>query len=200
MNAPAQPRRVRCRQCGALHELSAPADVGVIRCQCGRELVLPPRDAQDRALEPAPVRLRSRLAPPNIAAMTTMADVAFLLIIFFMLTSTFARDTGLDITLPTAITSEQLPKREITIWVNRQGQIKVNEEWVHPRDLVAVLKRELATTSLRAVTIRGDENVPYGTIVTVMDTAKRLGAGITLAAEVEMAGPALPAGRAGPEG
>ncbi len=131
------------------------------------------------------MKLRSRMPPLSPVPMATMADVAFLLIIFFMLTSTFARDTGLDITLPKAITSESLPKREVTIWVNRHGQVRVNENWIQPQDLMTALRVEFAQADVRGVTIRGDERVPYGTIVTVMDTAKQLGADITLAAEVE---------------
>ncbi len=131
------------------------------------------------------MKLRRRLPPLNPLPMATMADVAFLLIIFFMLTSTFAKDTGLDITLPKAMTSEQLPKREVTIWVNRQGQVRVNQTWIKPEQLRDVLKAEFAKGDVTGVTIRGDERVPYGTIITVMDTAKLLGADITLAAEVE---------------
>ncbi|HUS80801.1 MAG TPA: biopolymer transporter ExbD, partial [Armatimonadota bacterium] len=115
------------------------------------------------------MRLRSRLQPMTPLPMATMADVAFLLIIFFMLTSTFARDTGLDIALPKAMTSESLPKREVTIWVNQQGQVRINENWIRPEDLMAALQAELAKGSVKGVTIRGDERVPYGTIVTVMD-------------------------------
>lgn len=125
---------------------------------------------------------------PSIVPMATMADVAFLLIIFFMLTSTFAKDTGLDITLPRAITSQALPKRDVTIWVNRLGQLRVNQSWIRPDDLPDMLKREFAQAGARGVTIRGDEGVPYGTIVFVMDTAKLLGADITLAAEIEAEG------------
>lgn len=131
------------------------------------------------------MRLRSRLNITPSLPMATMADVAFLLIIFFMLTSTFARDTGLNIVLPKALSSEKLPRREVTIWVNHAGQIRVNETWVKPEDLMGVLQRELGDARVKAVTIRGDERVPYGTIVTVMDTAKLLGAEITLAAEIE---------------
>jgi len=131
------------------------------------------------------MRLRSRLQPMTPLPMATMADVAFLLIIFFMLTSTFARDTGLDIALPKAMTSESLPKREVTIWVNQQGQVRINENWIRAEDLMAALQAELAKGPVKGVTIRGDERVPYGTIVTVMDAAKLLGADITLAAEVE---------------
>ncbi len=130
------------------------------------------------------MKLRSRLPPLSPVPMATMADVAFLLIIFFMLTSTFARDTGLDITLPKAITSESLQKREVTVWVNRQGQIKVNETWIEPGDLRRALRAEFAQANVRGVTIRGDEGVPYGPIVTVLAVAKQLGAALTLAAEV----------------
>lgn len=135
------------------------------------------------------MKLKSRLPGLSPLPMATMADVAFLLIIFFMLTSTFARDTGLDITLPRAITSESLPRREVTIWVNRLGQIRVNESWIRPADLLKVLRAEFAQAGEKGVTIRGDEAVPYGTIVTVMDAAKQLGADITLAAEVEVGHP-----------
>jgi len=130
------------------------------------------------------MRRRSRLPQLSPLPMATMADVAFLLIIFFMLTSTFARDTGLDITLPKAMTSESLPKREVTIWVNRQGQVRVNQDWIEPAQLRGALEAEFAQADVKGVTIRGDEQVPYGTIVTVMDVAKLLGANITLAAEV----------------
>ena len=135
------------------------------------------------------MRLRSRLQPLSPLPMATMADVAFLLIIFFLLTSTFARDTGLDIALPKAMTSESLPKREITIWVNNQGQVRINENWVKPEDIISTLRAEFARAQVKGVTIRGDERVPYGTIVTVMDAAKVLGADITLAAEVAEGSP-----------
>ncbi|MBD3293339.1 MAG: hypothetical protein GF393_10475 [Armatimonadia bacterium] len=135
------------------------------------------------------MRRKSRLPQLSPLPMATMADVAFLLIIFFMLTSTFARDTGLDITLPKAMTSESLPKREVTVWVNRQGQVRVNQNWIEPEKLREVLKEEFSKADVKGVTIRGDEQVPYGTIVTVMDIAKLLGANITLAAEVEAGHP-----------
>lgn len=143
------------------------------------------------------MKLQRRLPPINPLPMATMADVAFLLIIFFMLTSTFAKDTGLDITLPKALSSEKLEKREVTIWVSREGRIRVNEAWIAPGDLREVLRGEFAKAEVSGVTIRGDEGVPYGTIVTVMDVAKLLGADITLAAEVEAGHPGAVVGEPG---
>ena len=140
------------------------------------------------------MKLRRRSLAPNPLPMTTMGDIAFLLIIFFMLTSTFAKDTGLDITLPKALSSEKLDKREVTVWVSRDGRVRVNETWIAPEDLREVLGREFAKVDVKGVTIRGDEQVPYGTIMTVMDVAKILGADITLAAEVEEGHPGAVSG------
>jgi biopolymer transport protein ExbD len=117
---------------------------------------------------------------------TPLTDVCLVLLIIFMVTATFlTQNSGLNIALPKATSSKTLPPREVTIWVNRAGQIKLDEAWVAPRDLITLLRQKLGTTEVRAVTIRGDERVPYGTVVTIMDAATSLGADITLAAEVD---------------
>ncbi len=130
------------------------------------------------------MKFRSRLSTPNLIPTATMADVSFLLIIFFLLTTTFAEDSGLDIGLPKAMTSQEMPKREVTVWVTREGRIRVDRLWVTQEGLAEVLGQRLGEAEVKAVTIRGDERVPYGTIVTIMDAAKLLGADITLAAEI----------------
>ncbi|MFQ6132325.1 MAG: ExbD/TolR family protein [Armatimonadota bacterium] len=141
------------------------------------------------------MKLKTGLQSEMIVPMASMADIALLLIIFFMLTSTFATDTGLDVTLPKAETSQVLPRKEISVVVKRSGAIFVNKEPVEPGRLREVLKQELAKTSLQGVTIRGDEGVPYGTIVMVMDDAQQLGAAIVLAAELVVTeGQPLPPG------
>ena len=130
------------------------------------------------------MKFRSRLSTPNLIPTATMADVSFLLIIFFLLTTTFAEDSGLDIGLPKAMTSQEMPKREVTVWVTREGRIRVDRLWVTQEGLAEVLGQRLGEAEVKAVTIRGDERVPYGTIVTIMDAAKLLGADITLLAEI----------------
>lgn len=133
------------------------------------------------------MRMRSRLTTENTIPMAAMADIAFLLIVFFMLTSTFAKDTGLDISLPKAQTSQSLPKRDITIWITNSGAVHIGKTVV-PADrkqIVAALREALSDASVKSVTIRGDEGVAYGEVVRVMDIAKQNGAVITLAAVYE---------------
>ena len=133
------------------------------------------------------MKIRSRLSTENTIPMAAMADIAFLLIVFFMLTSTFAKDTGLDISLPKAQTSQSLPKRDISIWITRSGEVHIGKTIVPAdrRQIIAALREALSDTSVKSVTIRGDEGVSYGSVVRVMDIAKQNGATITLAAVYE---------------
>ena len=133
------------------------------------------------------MKIRSRLSTESAIPMAAMADIAFLLIVFFMLTSTFAKDTGLDISLPKAQTSQSLPKRDISIWITRSGEVHIGKTIVPAdrRQIIAALREALSDASVKSVTIRGDEGVTYGSVVRVMDIAKQNGATITLAAVYE---------------
>jgi biopolymer transport protein ExbD len=133
------------------------------------------------------VKFRSRLTVETGIPVAAMADIAFLLIFFFLLTSTFAKDIGLDVSLPKAATSEELPKRDITIWITRGGEVHIGNQVVPPQrdQLAAALRGLLKNETPVTVTIRGDEGVNYGDVVRVMDVAKLCGASITLAAVYE---------------
>lgn len=133
------------------------------------------------------MRFKTRLQTESTIPVAAMADIAFLLIIFFLLTSTFAKDTGLDINLPRAATSQDLPKRDVTIWITRTGEVHIGGMVVPAdrRQIVAALREALKDESVQSVTIRGDEGVNYGDVVRVMDIAKENGATITLAAVYE---------------
>jgi biopolymer transport protein ExbD len=144
------------------------------------------------------MRFKTRLQTENSIPVAAMADIAFLLIVFFLLTSTFAKDTGLDISLPRAATSQELPKRDVTIWITSTGEVHIGNIVVPPdrRQIVAALREALKDESIHSVTIRGDEGVNYGDVVRVMDIAKQNGASITLAAVYEAGSDELlPAGQ-----
>ena len=123
--------------------------------------------------------LRSKLRLENTIPMASMADIAFLLIIFFLLTSTFVRDTGLNIKLPKADTSQQLPKKAVTVQIDRDGQIRLNGRPVRPNQFQQALAAALAETSLKKVNVRADEDVPYGRVFSVVDIARLEGARTT---------------------
>ena len=108
----------------------------------------------------------------------TMADIAFLLIIFFMLTMTFEVDKT-RVTLPETLVRMEIPKKAAYISVNEAGQIKVSsgEELSAPvgsaEDVVTFAARVVADNPGKEFVIKADENVPYRTIDSIIDALKR---------------------------
>lgn len=116
--------------------------------------------------------------------MVTMADIAFLLIIFFLLTTTFSRDAGLKLKLPGATSAQPIRQQEIIVRITADRQILVDDQRVRPSQLESVLRKRIRKTGVREVVIRGDSQIPYWVAVAVMDAVKRVGArAAALAAE-----------------
>jgi len=124
---------------------------------------------------------RTRRVDPAVP-MVAMADIAFLLIIFFMLTTTFMQDKGMAV-LPKARSAKPLPERQVSIVITEKSEIFLNDQPVSLESLPAVLERALAETALQEVVIRGDYRVALGTVVKVMDIVRETGASIAIAAQ-----------------
>jgi len=119
-----------------------------------------------------------------------MSDIAFLLIIFFMLSTTFVKESGLELTLPGAESADELDKpEEILVSVGRDKTIRVDMEPATLETLPQVLQRKLAQRRNKVVTVRADEGIEYGFVVAVMDVPKSLGAQLNLAVEKLEPGP-----------
>lgn len=111
--------------------------------------------------------------------LTPLIDVVFLLLIFFMVSTTFTKETHLSIDLPEA-TGEPAPapEKQIDIAVTRSGEYSVNDEPLVKDDL-ATLKTAIeqiseGDTSMPMV-ITADARAPHQSVVTAMDAAGQLG-------------------------
>jgi len=106
---------------------------------------------------------------------TPLIDVLFLLLIFFMVSSTFIEKPGIDLTLPQAKTAELSKTENTIVSVDKDGNIFINAEAV-PSDK---LEEKLAIIQLEKhddqLVLQADENVPYKIIVFIMDTARNIG-------------------------
>jgi biopolymer transport protein ExbD len=98
-----------------------------------------------------------------------MMDMVFILLIFFIVTSTFTRETGIDVTKPKASTSKELARESIMIGISRQGTIHINETQVNLSSLQTILKQMMAESPDRPVVIVSDRDAPSGRIVDVLD-------------------------------
>jgi len=108
--------------------------------------------------------------------MAPMADIVFLLLIFFMLSSSFIVQPGLRIKLPKAVTSEMDLTKVIVIDVTKEGRVFLNGSNITIDDLPKILSEELSKVSDKKVIIKADENTRHGFVVKVMDIAKLSGA------------------------
>jgi biopolymer transport protein ExbD len=117
---------------------------------------------------------RSKRAMPSVIPTATMADIAFLLIIFFMVTTAYSLDrTPMD--LPQTEEQEQIPKGAAIISITRDGQLRFSagEGDVHRVPglpaLAAEIRSVTATNSLHPFVIKADRNVPYRVIDQVLE-------------------------------
>ena len=108
----------------------------------------------------------------------SMADIAFLLIIFFMLTMTFEVDKT-RVTLPETLVRLEIPKKAAFISVNEAGAIKVSsgEELSvsvsNAEDVLSFAAGVVASNPGKEFVIKADTDVPYRTIDGVIDALKR---------------------------
>jgi biopolymer transport protein ExbD len=96
---------------------------------------------------------------------SSLADIAFLLLIFFMVTTVFPRERKREVVFPDAQATERVDERRrniMNIWVEQNGEIYINDQLVPAAQVSNIAAREYAETSRRlVVSIRGDRNVPY---------------------------------------
>ncbi|MCK4644591.1 biopolymer transporter ExbD [bacterium] len=108
--------------------------------------------------------------------LTPLVDVVFLLIIFFMVTTTFVYQPSITINLPGSSQPVNVNRNYISISIDRSGGIFLFEKRVESTDeLFSSLRREFERDPERVVLIRGDKDSKYENIVKVIDTVKRTG-------------------------
>jgi biopolymer transport protein ExbD len=107
--------------------------------------------------------------------LTPLIDVVFQLLVFFMLTSSFAHP-AMKLMLPTASARETIDPQQLVVSVDRDGKVFVNTDLVEIDALKRVLEQKLAGMEKKQVNFRGDGQMHYQRFVQVMDIAKQAGA------------------------
>ena len=119
--------------------------------------------------------LRKRQKKDVEIAIVNLVDVIFILLIFFIMTTTFSKETGLDISKPSAGSAAQLEKENILVGIGKEGTIHIDERQVDLAMLQSLLRRELAEDAERAVVIVADRDADMGVVVDVMDECNQAG-------------------------
>lgn len=116
--------------------------------------------------------------------MAPLIDMVFLLLIFFMLSAHFIEETGISLELPQSKVAGASRPTPLTVSIDRQGRVFVDEVEVGLRDLRQALQMRLAETSRKEVVVKSDRDCRVQTLVSVMDEIRLAGArGLLLSAE-----------------
>ncbi|MCK4772837.1 MAG: biopolymer transporter ExbD [Candidatus Latescibacteria bacterium] len=111
-----------------------------------------------------------------------LTDIVLLLLIFFLLSSTFILQPGIKVELPEAQVVETVERQILTVTIPISGGVYLNDEPVSLAELPARLQQELAGGLDKDIILRADEDIPFKRAVEIMDIAKRVGAGRFLVA------------------
>ena len=110
------------------------------------------------------------------APLTSLIDIVFMLLIYFLLTTNYMVDEGIKIKLPRAKASAPQIQQEITIYVDRDGRAFLFNKQIPEDMLVKKLKEMIGGQHDRLVVIKADRTVVLNKAVKVMDIAKAAGA------------------------
>lgn len=105
-------------------------------------------------------------------SMASMTDIVFLLLIFFMLTSTLVTTSALDLILPKS-KAETVKKQDISVTIKKDLKFMINDKLVSEESLEAELVSLTRGRESPVVILLADESVPTGKVVKVMDIAYR---------------------------
>jgi biopolymer transport protein ExbD len=120
--------------------------------------------------------IHKRHADDSTLDMTPLVDVVFLLIIFFMLSTTFIVVPGLKIDLPKAASRMiEVEKHKVVLSVDKNGGLYFDQDHVDKETMFRLLRRAASENPGMLVLVKGDRNSKYGVNVDLLDMVRRAG-------------------------
>ncbi len=108
-------------------------------------------------------------------SMASMSDLVFLLLIFFMLTSTLVAPNAIKLLLPSSH-SKTMAKQSLSVYINKEGHFFIGEQPVAPAQLTDLLYNKIRNNSGATIVLRADKTVPLQDVVTVIDAVNQINA------------------------
>jgi len=122
----------------------------------------------------------------NDIELTPMLDVVFILLIFFVMTTSFVKETGIDINRPSTVTAEKKPQGNILIAISAKGDIWIDNREIDVRAVRANIQQLKARYSHSSVIIQSDVESTTGVLIKVMDQVRLAGIeNISIAASLD---------------
>jgi biopolymer transport protein ExbD len=121
------------------------------------------------------MQLQGRRRAKVVINITSLIDVIFMLLLFFMITSTFLEQPGIKLELPAAKASAQGEPQEYVLTLDKKGELFLNRRPVTMDGLEAEIRAALPKMKDAALVLKADQEITHGLVVHVMDLARRAG-------------------------
>jgi biopolymer transport protein ExbD len=118
-------------------------------------------------------KIKRTMALKNDVPTSSMADIAFLLLIFFMATTIFKMEEGLAVQLPRAEAGQRVPREKIThVWVQSAREMTIDDNLITLVDIVPILRGKLAGDPALITGLNIDQGVPWNIAAEVIEMLK----------------------------
>jgi len=107
--------------------------------------------------------------------LTPMLDVVFIMLIFFIVTATFIKQAGIDVTRPEALTAIQKPTVSVLVAISAKGDIWIDKKRVDPTSIRAHIERIHAENPKGGLVIQADREAKNEKLMAVLEAAKAAG-------------------------
>ena len=134
------------------------------------------------------MRYREKTNDQQDINISPLIDMVFILLIFFMVSTTFVKDMKLDLERPAASSSTTASTKAIRLYIDNSGEIYLDGEPVRVWVIQSRIRDLLGASTTKSVLVVTDDGVPAGRLVEVVDQARLAGATDVGVATVEEAG------------
>lgn len=117
------------------------------------------------------IRSRNKVEPTFNSS--SMSDLVFLLLIFFMLTSTLVAPNAIKLMLPSS-SSKTMAKQTVTVYINDKFQYFIDEDQIEESKLTDLINAKIGNDTQATVVLRSDKTVPVQYVVNVIDAVNEI--------------------------
>lgn len=122
------------------------------------------------------MKIRQRKLEAQNIDVSPLIDMVFILLIFFMVSTTFVKDVKVDIDRPGASTAEMASDKAIRIGLDKQGRVYIDGEEVRPWVIQSLMREKLADDLSTPILVVADKEVSSGLLIEVIDACRLAGA------------------------
>lgn len=122
------------------------------------------------------MRYRERKEDSGTIDISPLIDIVFILLIFFMVSTTFIKDMQLELNRPNASSASLASTKAIRLYIDQSGETYLDGEPIRLWLIQSKLRDMLKTTTSKTVLVVTDDGVPAGKLVEVVDQARLAGA------------------------